>query len=101
MTTTQTISADTKPDWIGESVLNALVVVEGAKMFGLPLPFAVTAFDYTGVSIIVHTYEDITAWSTYLDEPITSFAMDGGQAHHEATGVIAGVTVTVACVVPA
>lgn len=82
---------------ISRNAVDALAVVEAARMFGLPVPLAMH-FNAHSVNATVHTYAEVVTWAERLDVPVAKHVTDKGDAHYTATGTVAGAKVTVSAI---
>lgn len=77
--------------------LDAITVVEAAKMLGLPIPYDVS-IRLHGLSALVHTYDELVTWAAHMSVELErhDIALPDGRYHFHATGTVAGAEVTVA-----
>jgi hypothetical protein len=61
---------------IASAARAAVQILEAAESAGLPLPFTTTASEYR-VTIQFLRLDDLAAWSTYLEEPISEEPHEG------------------------
>ena len=93
-------TAMTETPRILRSTIGLAMVLQHAHDLALPMPFDVTAVDYSDrIKLGFHTLDDLTEWAVWLDAVIEESEGDG-RTHHRAEGQALEQPIAVWCITP-
>jgi hypothetical protein len=82
------MNATTTEDRVISDTNGALTILKAARYGAVPIPTAVEILDLHSTSTLtfyVRNLDDLTAWSIWLDEPISETVI-GTRVHHKVDG---------------